>query len=105
MRLLFGKHRDRLEDLGYLSLILLLAALVFLVRNSAVPMQIWDESRTANNALEMNTTGFSLVTHFHGAADHWSTKPPLLIWLIAACLRIGLPPLLAVRLPSITAAI
>jgi 4-amino-4-deoxy-L-arabinose transferase-like glycosyltransferase len=67
-------------------------------------MQIWDESRNANNALEMSRTGYSLVTHFHGAPDHWSTKPPLLIWLITFCLRSGLPPLLAVRLPSITAA-
>jgi 4-amino-4-deoxy-L-arabinose transferase-like glycosyltransferase len=105
MRSSFVKHRNRLEDSGCIGLILLLAALVFLVRNSAVPMQIWDESRNANNAFEMNSAGFSLVTHFHGVADHWSTKPPLLIWLIAACLRIGLPPLLAVRLPSITAAI
>jgi 4-amino-4-deoxy-L-arabinose transferase-like glycosyltransferase len=87
-----------------MSLLLLLAALTLMFRNSAVPMQIWDESRNANNALEMSRTGYSLVTHFHGAPDHWSTKPPLLIWLITLCLRSGLPPLLAVRLPSITAA-
>ncbi len=104
IRFLLAKHRNRLEDSGCIGLLLLLAALVFLLRNSAVPMQIWDESRNANNALEMSNTGFSLVTRFHGVADHWSTKPPLLIWLIAVCLRIGLPPLLAVRLPSITAA-
>ena len=79
--------------------------MILLLRNSAVPMQIWDESRNANNALEMSRTGYSLVTYFHGAPDHWSTKPPLLIWLIALCLRLGLPPLLSVRLPSILAAI
>jgi len=85
-------------------LLLLLAATIFLLRNSALPMQLWDESRNANSGLEMSQSGNLLVTYFHGAPEHWSTKPPLVIWFIALFLRIGLPPLLAVRLPSILAA-
>lgn len=102
---LFVKRQSRAADAGCVALLLLLAAMIFLVRNSAVPMQIWDESRNANNALKMSRSGYSVVTHFHGVPDHWFTKPPLLIWLIVLCLRLGLPPLLAVRLPSIAAAI
>jgi 4-amino-4-deoxy-L-arabinose transferase-like glycosyltransferase len=98
-------RQSRVADLGCVALLLLLAAMILLLRNSAVPMQIWDESRNANNALEMSRSGYSLVTYFHGLPDHWSTKPPLLIWLMALCFRLGLPPLLAVRLPSIMAAI
>ncbi len=87
-------------DAGCLALLLVLAAVIFLFHYDAVPMLLWDESRTANNALEMATNGHLLVTYFDGAPDHWVTKPPLLIWLVAFGLRLGLPPLLALRLPS-----
>jgi 4-amino-4-deoxy-L-arabinose transferase-like glycosyltransferase len=99
------KSKNLRMDAGCICLILLLSTMVFVVRNSAVPMQIWDESRNANNAFEMSMDGLSLVTRFHGSADHWSTKPPLLIWLIVMCLRVGVQPLMAVRLPSIVTAI
>jgi 4-amino-4-deoxy-L-arabinose transferase-like glycosyltransferase len=95
---------SRAADIGCVALLLLLAATIFLLRNSALPMQLWDESRNANSGLEMSQSGNLLVTYFHGAPEHWSTKPPLVIWFIALFLRIGLPPLLAVRLPSILAA-
>jgi 4-amino-4-deoxy-L-arabinose transferase-like glycosyltransferase len=97
-------REGRVVDLGCVALLLLLAALILLVRNGAVPMLIWDESRNANNALEMSRNGHLLVTYFNGQADHWNTKPPLLIWFMALFLRLGFPPLLAVRLPSIIAA-
>jgi 4-amino-4-deoxy-L-arabinose transferase-like glycosyltransferase len=94
----------RRTDLGCVALLLLLAAAILLLRNGAVPMQLWDESRNANSGLEMSQNGHLLVSYFHGAPEHWSTKPPLLIWCIALFLRLGFPPLLAVRLPSILAA-
>lgn len=97
-------HTSRATDVGCVALLLLLAAAILLFRNSALPMQLWDESRNANSGLEMRQSGNLLVTYFHGAPEHWSTKPPLVIWCIALFLRIGLPPLLAVRLPSILAA-
>ncbi len=91
-------------DVGCVLLLLLIAAAVMLMRNNALPMQLWDESRNANNALEMSRNGNIIVTYFNGAPDRWNTKPPLLIWFMALLLRMGMPPLLAVRLPSIVAA-
>ncbi len=63
-------------------------------------MELWDESRNANNAIEMVHTGNWLVTLFGGIPDHWNTKPPLFIWIVALLLKAGLTPLLALRLPS-----
>ncbi len=97
---LHEQRRLDVTDAGWVALLLLLAAAVFLVRYDAVPMLLWDESRTANNAFEMTRNGHLLVTYFNGAPDRWVTKPPLLIWLVALGLRAGLPPLLALRLPS-----
>ena len=68
-----------------------------------VPMQTWDEARLANNALEIAHGGHWLIPTYGGVPDHWNTKPPLLIWAIAGLLRLGLPPLVALRLPSILA--
>lgn len=97
-------REGRAVDLRCVALLLLLTALIVLLRNGAVPMQTWDESRNANNALEMSRNGHLLVTYFNGQPDHWNTKPPFLIWFMALFLRLGFPPLLAVRLPSIMAA-
>ena len=94
---------DRVVDILSIFLLLAVAALILVIGNSSVPMQLWDESRNANNALEMSRNGHWLVTYYRGLPDHWNTKPPLLIWVIALLLRLGLPPLLALRLPSITA--
>ncbi len=97
-------RQSRAVDLGCVALLLLLAAIILVLRNDAVPMQIWDESRTANNAFEMVHNGHWLVTYFNGAPDHWATKPPLFIWFVSLLLGAGLPPLLALRLPSMIAA-
>ncbi len=97
-------RHGRAADVGCVCLLVLLAGLVLLLRNSTLPIQLWDESRNANNALEMSRNGHVIVTYFNGAPDHWNTKPPLLIWCMALLLRLGLPPLVAVRLPSIMAA-
>lgn len=94
---------ERLERaaLGLLGVLFLLG---LVVRSDALPMHIWDESRNANNALEAVRSGNWLAPTYNGAADHWNTKPPLLIWLIASGLSLGLPPLWALRLPSLLAA-
>ncbi|HUB12881.1 MAG TPA: glycosyltransferase family 39 protein [Acetobacteraceae bacterium] len=69
-----------------------------------LPMLMVDESRNALNALGMDLHGHWLVPYYAGAPDHWNTKPPLLIWVIAALLRLGAAPLVALRLPSLLAA-
>lgn len=66
----------------------------------SLPVRIWDESRLAINAYEMNKDGDFLVTHFQGQPDMWNTKPPLMIWLqvfFSKILGIGE---LSLRLPS-----
>lgn len=90
-------------DLLSASLLLALTALMLLPGALSLPMELWDESRTANNAIEMAKHGGWLVTTFGYVPDHWNTKPPLLIWAMAALLRTGMDSMLAVRLPSILA--
>jgi 4-amino-4-deoxy-L-arabinose transferase-like glycosyltransferase len=91
-------------DLAALGGLALAAAAILIWRYDAWPLQLWDESRNANNALEIALHGRWLVPTFDGVPDHWNTKPPLLIWLMAAGMKLGLPPLLAIRLPSWIAA-
>jgi|HubBroStandDraft_1064217.scaffolds.fasta_scaffold09029_4 4-amino-4-deoxy-L-arabinose transferase-like glycosyltransferase len=90
-------------DILYCTLLLVLTAIMVLPGSLTLPMELWDESRTANNGMEMAQHGGWMVPTFGGVPDHWNTKPPLLIWIIAALLRTGLDPLLAVRLPSVLA--
>ncbi|WP_345112993.1 ArnT family glycosyltransferase [Hymenobacter algoricola] len=71
-----------------------------------IPIQLWDESRLANNALEMYDSGELLVTTFEGKPDLWNTKPPLLIWLQVGMMHLlGGPSELAIRIPSAAAAV
>lgn len=77
---------------------------VLLYRLGAAPLAIWDESRLANNAIEMTIHGLSLVTTYEGVPDHWNTKPPLLIWLMALSIRLLGANEWALRLPSVLAA-
>lgn len=79
------------------------AALALFYRLGALPVQVWDEGRLANNALEMSEHGFSLVTTYDGMPDHWNTKPPLLIWLMAWSIQVFGPSEWSIRLPSVVA--
>ena len=69
-------------------------------RLGALPTEVWDESRLAENALEMAKTGLSLISTYNGIPDHWNTKPPLLIWLTSISIRVLGPNEWGVRLPS-----
>lgn len=64
----------------------LLSALVYFWNLNGLPIQIWDESRYVNSALELATgraPNFWIPTHI-GLPDHFNTKPPLGIWLLSA---------------------
>src|ERR1700759_4112840 len=95
--------KDKSADTLILLALLALAIVILVLGNNSVPMLLWDESRNANNALEMSRNGHWLVTYFNGAPDHWNTKPPLLIWMMALLFRAGVSPIMSVRLPSIAA--
>ena len=101
MRQLLKKHRPELPQIG------LLAALVVLFawRVGTPVLHIWDEARLAVNAAEMLDSGDWLVTRYHGQPDLWNTKPPLLIWLQAAGLRLLGYTTWVIRLPSVLAAL
>lgn len=68
-------------------------------------LELWDESRYANNAIEMLSSSHWIVLKYNGSPDHWITEPPLLILLISSLLRIGVPLYVALRLPSLIAAV
>jgi 4-amino-4-deoxy-L-arabinose transferase-like glycosyltransferase len=71
----------------------------------ALPIYLWDESRQADNAMEMYENHNWLVTHYDGTPDMWNTKPPLLIWLQVICLHLFGFTATAIRAPSVIAAI
>lgn len=98
-----GLSGGRSLDLLFAGLLLALTAIMLLPGALTLPMELWDESRNANNAIEMARRGLSIVTTFGYVPDHWNTKPPLLIWMMTALLDTGLPPMIAIRLPSILA--
>src|SRR4051794_15394679 len=101
---LFASSPGSRLDIQCCALLLGLTAIMLLPGSLTLPMELWDESRNANSALEIAKHGGWMVPLFDGAPDHWNTKPPLLIWIMAALLRTGLDPMLAVRLPSVAAA-
>ena len=91
-------------DVLALAVLAALWAMVIPLHYDIMPLQLWDESRNANNALEVAQHGHWLAPTYAGATDHWNTKPPLLIWAMAGLLRLGLPTLVALRLTSWLAA-
>ncbi len=70
-------------------------------------MQLWDESRNANNALEAVRDNHLACPDLCAPARplHWNTKPPLLIWMIAALMKAGAAPLGILAGPGIAAAL
>ena len=70
-----------------------------------MPIQFFDESRLAVNAVEMAENGDFIVTYFEGEPDMWNTKPPLMIWLQVLCLKIFGFNELAIRMPAALAAL
>lgn len=97
----FRRHPAR--ALYVLLLLLTVVPLVYGMYHE--PIHLWDESRIAVNAAEMALNRNWLVTHFEGQPDLWNTKPPLLIWLQALCIRLLGFTELAIRLPILAAVI
>ena len=84
--------------------VLILAGTLLFYRLGDHELQPFDEARRGTSAIEMAYgEGHMLVPTYAGAPDHWGTKPPLLVWLQAASIKVfGITPL-AVRLPSVLA--
>ncbi|MCD6063146.1 MAG: hypothetical protein K0R82_1057 [Flavipsychrobacter sp.] len=69
------------------------------------PIRLWDESRVAINAYEMYKSGNWLITTFGWGPDLWNTKPPLLIWIQVAFMKLFGVHDLSVRMVSPLAAL
>lgn len=85
-----------------ISVIVLLTMVYFPIFGhlDTLSIRLWDESRLSINAYEMHKNGNWLVTHYDGKPDMWNTKPPLMIWLQVAGMKLFGVNELAVRLPS-----
>lgn len=90
------KHQESIT----IVILFILSYGVFLFRLHLPTIRMWDESRLAVNSLEMLINGNFLVTHFDGKPDMWNTKPPLLIWLMVASMKIFGVNEFALRFPS-----
>ncbi|HEV2595905.1 MAG TPA: glycosyltransferase family 39 protein [Sphingomicrobium sp.] len=99
-----GVGRRRRADIICAALLVACALFMFVDRRT-FPIIIWDESRLAVNALEMNQRGWSLVTTYGFAPDLWNSKPPLMIWLMNLSISIFGASEFALRLPAMLAAI
>ena len=88
---------------GYVLVILIIAYPIF-GHLDHLTIQRWDESRNANNALEMYMSHDLIVTTYNGEPDLWNTKPPLLIWLQVLFLHLFGLNEIAIRFPSAIAA-
>jgi 4-amino-4-deoxy-L-arabinose transferase-like glycosyltransferase len=90
---------------GALLCVLTACALFLFIDRPPLPIQLWDESRVVVNALEMHARGFSLITTYGWRPDLWNTKPPLLIWTMAASLSVFGVSEFTLRLPTTVAAL
>ena len=79
--------------------------LVFIYRLGDLPIQLWDKSRLANNAIQMVHRREFIVTYYNGNAEIWSTKPPLQVWLMSLSMMFSGFNEWAIRLPSALAAL
>jgi len=86
-------------------LLSVLAGLLVFVNLGKLPLQTWDESRLAENALEAALDGHWFVSHYEGQPDLWNTKPPLLTAIQGLFIQAVGPSETAVRLPSAMAAV
>ncbi len=68
------------------------------------PLHVYDESLNLLHAWEMAESGNLIVRTHNRLPDFWETKPPMLTWLQAGCIKIIGPSVLAGRLPSALAA-
>lgn len=70
---------------------------------NGLPMQIWDESRSAINAVEMLANGNYFVPHFSGEPDLWNLRPPLVVWFKALSFKFFGYTVFAQRIPVLIA--
>ena len=83
----------------------LLAAYPFFHDLGKFPVFQWDEARYANNSVEIVQNGHWLDFRMDGEIDRWNFKPPLVLWLQAASMKVFGCTEFGVRLPSALAGV
>jgi 4-amino-4-deoxy-L-arabinose transferase-like glycosyltransferase len=96
--------QQKLQVLFYLLFAGIIAFPIF-AHLGNLPLRVWDESRLAVSAMEMMQNKNYLVVHYNGIPDLWNTKPPFLIWLQVASMKLFGTNESAFRLPSALAAL
>lgn len=91
----------------YIAFLLFACIILFplFYRLDASQLTMWDESRYAVNAIEMQHTSNPLVVTFDGKPDWWNSKPPLAVWIMALSVKVFGINELGIRLPSAFAAL
>lgn len=97
--------KNRLNKYYKYFLVIILILFPLFGKLDKIPVQLWDESRLAINALEMFENGNLLVTYYKGEPDFWNTKPPLMIWFQSLNFHLFGVNEFSLRLPSAIAAL
>jgi len=77
--------KDKKYAYGVILPALLLSFLLYFWNLGGLPIQIYDESRYVNQAIEMSQSGNIWIPTHKFTPDHYATKPPLGIWMMALC--------------------
>jgi len=96
---------NRLLKFFFVAIALVIISFPLVYKIKYRPIQMWDESRNAVNAIEMLKSENYLVRTFKNKYDSWETKPPLLIWLQVASMKVFGYNVFAIRFPSMVAAL
>ncbi|MEZ5057307.1 MAG: hypothetical protein R2879_09760 [Saprospiraceae bacterium] len=71
-----------------LGIVVIIISVVVLVNISNPPIRIWDEAIYANNSLEMSQGDDWFILKNNGEPNLYNTKPPLMIWSQAICIKL-----------------
>ena len=85
--------------------LIILAYVVLFAHLEWLPLHVWDEAHRAVNAQEILKNNNWIVITYNETPDLYGTKPPMLVWLQAICMKIFGIGELAVRMPSALAGV
>ncbi|PJE68686.1 hypothetical protein COU96_03120 [Candidatus Shapirobacteria bacterium CG10_big_fil_rev_8_21_14_0_10_38_14] len=80
---------SKVHEIFLFILMAALATFIIFNRLDVSSIYDWDETRNAENALEIVRTGNWLVTRWGKEPDLWNLKPPFGAWLMAIGFKIG----------------
>jgi 4-amino-4-deoxy-L-arabinose transferase-like glycosyltransferase len=74
-------NKIRILSISTIVVTLIISCFPLFIDQSNKPIELWDESRNACNALEMYNNHNYSVRYFEDVPDTYELKPPMLIWL------------------------